>query len=74
MRFTELLRDVLLNTNDYSQETILSILETSADMIDSLHSYKVLWATVADKCARLEKENEALLDELKIYRNTKNDH
>lgn len=69
MRFTELLRDVGQNIEDHSNDAIASLLYTAADTIDNNNVYKLKWAELGEQCARLEKENETLLAELKILRN-----
>lgn len=74
MRFTDLLRNVADSLDDHHPDMIGSLLLTAADNIDNQNIYKLKWAEIAEKYAKLEKENETLLDELKTHRKTKDDH
>jgi hypothetical protein len=70
MRFTELLRDVGRSLEDHNNDTVSSLLYSAADLIDNQSVYKLKWAEIAEHCAKLEKENETLLAELKTLRKT----
>ena len=74
MRFTELLREAAESIEDHDPNTIANLLRTAADTIDNNNVYKVKWAEIAERCARLEKENETLLAEKSSFWDPKNDH
>lgn len=73
MRLIELLRGAAENIEEHSLDTLANLLHVAADTIDSNNVYKLKWAEVAERCARLEKENETLLAEKNSFRNLKND-
>lgn len=74
MRLTELLRETADHLHEHSPDTLANLLHVAADTIDNNNIYKVKWAEIAEKCARLEKENETLLAEKTSLRKLENDH
>lgn len=74
MRLTELLRETANNLHEHSPDALANLLYVAADTIDNNNIYKVKWAEIAEKCARLEKENETLLAEKNAFRKLENDH
>lgn len=74
MRLTELLRETANNLHEHSPDTLANLLLIAADTIDNNNIYKVKWAEIAEKCARLEKENETLLAEKNALRKLENDY
>jgi hypothetical protein len=74
MRLVEMLRNTAENIEEHSLDTVAELLRVAADTIDNSNVYKLKWAELAERCAKLEKENGTLLAEKNSFWNTENDH
>lgn len=70
MKFIELLREAAAIPHELNAKEIGHLLRGAADLIEHQQIYKLRWAEAADKCARLERENESLLAKTKTTKDT----